>query len=254
MIRVIILVVALVSAGLSAWFITRISSSETQAAVSGPQLPTVEILVAAGDIAQGKVVSEADFRWQEWPLASASPSFISRSSRPDAIAAFKGNMVRSKLMAGEPVQEEKLSRTQSGMLASMLTAGKRAVAIRISAESAAGGFVLPNDRVDIVQTMTVAVEGGQQYASKTILRNIRVLAIDQRAADVKDPAFVGKTATLEVDSDQVEMLSAIGSGGTLSLALRSSEDFNLVEMTVKREANEAIRVFHGEKSEKVRVQ
>jgi pilus assembly protein CpaB len=253
MTRLVILFVALTAAGLSAWLLTR-NTAESQAVVSAPQMSIVEILVAASDIAQGQVVTEANFRWMAWPEASLSSSFISRSSKPNAIETFKGNRARSKFVAGEPVQEEKISRSQSNMMSSMLSAGKRAVGIRVSAESAAGGFILPDDRVDVIQTMTVAGENGQQYAGKTILRNIRVLAIDQKASDLKDAAFVGKTATLEVEPHQIEILSAIGSNGILSLALRSSEDFNTVDMGSKEYAREPIRVFHGDKSEMVRLQ
>jgi pilus assembly protein CpaB len=215
---------------------------------------TVQVLVAAADLAQGHVVSEKDLRWQSWPQESINPAFISRSSKPDAMTALAGSMVRSRLVAGEPVQEEKLARTSAGMLASMLPAGKRAVAIRVSAESAAGGFILPNDRVDVIHTLTRAgLQGGSETLGRTLLTNIRVLAIDQRAADVKDPAFIGKTATLELDAEQAEIIAAGQATGTLSLALRSFADFDAAPMVV-RAKEVSVRIFHGERSETVRFQ
>ena len=113
-------------------------------------------------------------------------------SPPEGV--LKGLMVRSRLVAGEPVLEEKLSRSLAGVLASMLPGGKRAVAIRVSAESTAGGFILPNDKVDVIQTVTQAAKNGDmENLGKTILTNIRVLAIDPRRF------LPGETATLEAD-------------------------------------------------------
>jgi pilus assembly protein CpaB len=251
MLRIIILFIAIAAGGVSAWLLMA-AEPAPQTAVAPINAEMTEILVASVDLVQGQVLSEKDLRWQSWPMNAVSAGYISRSSKPDALASFKGSMVRTRLVSGEPVQEGKLSRTPSGMLASILPAGKRAVAISVSAESTAGGFILPNDRVDVIQTVArPGQQGVIENLSKTLLTNIRVLAIDQKTEDVKDPVFVGKTATLELDAEQAEIIAAGQAGGSLSLALRSVAD-NGVE-TVKRSSN-TIQVFHGAQSQVVRIQ
>jgi pilus assembly protein CpaB len=252
MLRIIILFVAIAAGGLSAWLILASKPAPQEVVAQAPR-PTVEVLVASADLTQGQVLGEKDLRWQSWPQEAVSAGYITRSGKPDALSSFKGHMVKARLVTGEPIHEGKLSRTPAGMLASMLPAGKRAVAIRVSAESAAGGFILPNDRVDVIQT---AARQGQQgsvdNASTTILTNIRILAIDQKE-DVKDPVLVGKTATLELDAEQTEIIAAAQAAGTLSLALRSFAD-NGISSTARHSNNAAVQVFHGERSQTVRIQ
>ena len=216
MLRIIILFVALSAGGLCAWLV--LAAKPAPEVVAAPQPQIAQVLVASADLAPGQVLSEKDLRWQPWPQDAMSAGFISRSSKPDALTSLKGFVVRTRLVSGEPMQEGKISRTLSGMLASMLPAGKRAVAIRVSAESTAGGFIMPNDRVDVIQTVTR--QGESENVGRTILTNIRVLAIDQKAEDVKDhSSFVGKTATLELDAEQAEVIAAGQTSGALCPSL-----------------------------------
>ncbi|MGY4449100.1 Flp pilus assembly protein CpaB [Bradyrhizobium sp. i1.3.1] len=147
------------------------------------------------------------------------------------------------LMQGEPIREQKLVRAEgSGFMAAILPSGMRAVSTEISAETGAGGFILPNDRVDIVLTRRLknpdgangATGGNDLILSEVILSNIRVLAIDQ-APKEKDGqnAVLGKTVTLELKPDQVATLSASRQGGTLTLALRSIADANASEISIE---------------------
>lgn len=251
MLRIIILFIAISAGGLAAWLLMAAKPAQ-QEVVSAPEPQMAEVLVASVDLVQGQLISEKDLRWQSWPPNALSAAYISRSSKPDALTSLKGSMVRTHFVAGEPIKEDKLSRTPSGMLASMLPAGKRAVAIRVSAESAAGGFILPNDRVDVIQTVArQGQQGSVDNLSSTILTNIRVLAIDQKADDVKDPTFIGKTATLELNVEQAEAVAAGQAAGTLSLALRSAAD---ADAPAPRTSNASIQVFHGERSQLVRIQ
>jgi pilus assembly protein CpaB len=145
-------------------------------------------------------------------------------------------------MQGEPIREQKLVKAEgSGFMAAILPSGMRAVSTEISAETGAGGFILPNDRVDIVLTRRLKnpdtngpTGGNDLILSEVILTNIRVLAIDQ-APKEKDGqnAVLGKTVTLELKPDQVATLSAARQGGTLQLALRSIVDANATEVTVE---------------------
>jgi pilus assembly protein CpaB len=120
-------------------------------------------------------------------------------------------------------------------MAAILPSGMRAVSTEISAETAAGGFILPNDRVDVVLTRRLKnpegangpTGGNDLIVSEVVLTNIRVLAIDQ-APKEKDGqnAVVGKTVTLELKPDQIAILAAARQGGTLQLALRALVDAN----------------------------
>jgi len=160
-------------------------------------------------------------KWQPWPKDSLSPLLITRDTHPDAMTAIAGAIVRAPLLAGEPITENKVVHIgQAGILSATIAPGKRAVSIPISAETGAGGFILPNDHVDVL--LTRAVPGaGRNFHVETVLENIRVLAIDQTFKDDKDAqTAVGKTATLELEPDQAELIALAQAQGTLSLALR----------------------------------
>ncbi len=192
-----------------------------------PASETVEILVAKQDIGVGRAVSEEDLTWQKWPIAAAGPLFIRKTDRPNALTEFKGTVARSPFIAGEPIREQKLVRADgSGFMSAILPAGMRAVSTEISAETGAGGFILPNDRVDVLLTRREqSQQNGEAITSETVLRNIRVLAIDQTVEEKNgQKVVVGKTATLELGPLQAETLAMSRQRGTISLALRSLAD------------------------------
>jgi pilus assembly protein CpaB len=150
-------------------------------------------------------------------------------------------IARAPFIAGEPIREPKLVRADgSGFMAAILPTGMRAVSTEISAETGAGGFILPNDRVDVILTRRdKAAEKGapDTINSEIILPNIRVLAIDQ-APKEKDGqnALVGRTVTLELKPEQAETLARSRQTGTLSLALRSIADINMAENNPEEDA------------------
>jgi len=222
MFRILVLVGALAAGGVAAWLSFGLQPNAAPAATVAapePQIRTDEVLVAAADLEQGVALTGEQLRWQKWPADAVGPSYISRSAKPEAVEEFTGSVVRQAILVGEPILEAKLS-GGAGYLASLLKPGKRAVAVRVSAESSAGGFVLPNDHVDVLHT-----GGGGGGRSLTILTNIRVLAIDQNAVDSgTGNTAVGKTATLELDPAQVEVISGAQTSGSLSLALRATAD------------------------------
>ena len=187
-----------------------------------PQADTVEILVAKTDIGVGRAVSPENLAWQAWPAKVAGPLFIKRTARPNAIDELKGSVARSPFVVGEPIREQKLVKADgSGFLSAILPAGMRAVSTEISAETGAGGFILPNDYVDVLLTRAQ----DEHFVSETVLRNVRVLAIDQTIEE-KDgqKVVVGKTVTLELLPRQTEVLALSRRRGNLSLALRSLAD------------------------------
>jgi len=232
--RIVVLVIALGAGGVAAYLASSYNNNApAPVAPVAEKLPTVEVLVAKSDIQLGQAVKAEDLQWQTWPQSTASSAFISRGNRPNAQAEIAGSIARVPLMQGEPIREQKLVKADgSGFMAAILPSGMRAVSTEISAETGAGGFILPNDRVDIVLTRRLKNPDGNGPAggndlilSEVVLTNIRVLAIDQ-APKEKDgqTTVIGKTVTLELKPEQVATLSASRQGGTLTLALRSIAD------------------------------
>ncbi|HXH43182.1 MAG TPA: Flp pilus assembly protein CpaB [Bradyrhizobium sp.] len=241
--RIVVLVIALGAGGVAAYLASGYQNAPAPVVPVAETLPTVEILIAKNDVQLGQALKPDDLQWQTWPAATASSAFIRRDNRPEAQSQIAGSIARVPLMQGEPIREQKLVRAEgSGFMAAILPSGMRAVSTEISAETGAGGFILPNDRVDIVLTRRLKNPDGANgdndlIVSEVILSNIRVLAIDQ-APKEKDGqnAVLGKTVTLELRPDQVATLSAARQGGTLQLALRSIVDANAAEGTIEKEA------------------
>jgi pilus assembly protein CpaB len=227
--RIVVLTIALGAGGIAA-FLARSSGDTTPAPQPVAQLPTVDVLVAKNEIGLGQSVKPDDLVWQTWPASSASGSFIKRSDRPEANKQIAGMIARAPFIAGEPIREPKLVRADgSGFMAAILPTGMRAVSTEISAETGAGGFILPNDRVDVL--LTRRDKGAAELIqSEIILPNVRVLAIDQAPKEKEGQnALVGRTVTLELKPEQAETLARSRQAGTLSLALRSIADVNMVE-------------------------
>ncbi len=238
--QIAVLSIALGAGGIAAWLARGTDDTAKVPAQPVAQLATVEVLVAKNEIGLGQSVKPDDLQWQTWP-AAASSSFIKRGDRPDANKQITGMIARAPFIAGEPIREPKLVRADgSGFMAAILPTGMRAVSTEISAETGAGGFILPNDRVDVILTRRdKAAEKGapDTINSEIILPNIRVLAIDQ-APKEKDGqnALVGRTVTLELKPEQAETLARSRQTGTLSLALRSIADINMAENNTEEEA------------------
>lgn len=243
------------------------SGNATAAAAAAPAetRPMAQVLVAARDLQPGQRLTEADLSWKEWPVAEVNPAFITDGSvpiptaaeptpeaarpRPDGAVAtvtraatdlatggakadYVGSVVREPILAGEPIVARKIVRAgDSGFMAAYLEPGMRAMAIRVTVETAAGGFILPGDRADVLLTRQVKMPAGSasgedtKFVSATVMQNVKVLAIDQatRAADDAQ-AVVGATATLEISGRDAEVLALAKSEGELSLVLRSYAD------------------------------
>jgi pilus assembly protein CpaB len=232
--RIVVLLIAL-GAGSIAAYLASGSDNKPRPAEPIAQLQTVDVLVAKSDIGLGQSLKPDDLQWQTWPAATASNNFIRRTDRPDATTKIAGSIARAPFIAGEPIREQKLVRADgSGFMAAILPTGMRAVSTEISPETGAGGFILPNDRIDVIlskRDKNPDHSGPSDIvSSEIILTNVRVLAIDQ-APKEKDGqnAVVGRTVTLELKPDQAETLTRARQSGTLSLALRSIADANAVE-------------------------
>ena len=245
--RIVVLIIALGAGGVAAYLA---SGSDNKPAPAQPvaQMETVDVLVAKSDIGLGQTVKPEDLQWQTWPASTASNTFIRRSDRPDATTQVAGSIARAPFIAGEPIREQKLVKADgSGFMAAILPSGMRAVSTEISPETASGGFILPNDRVDLVLTRHVKDPSNSAapdiVVSQIILTNIRVLAIDQ-APKEKDGlnSLVGKTVTLELKPEQTATLAAARQAGTLALALRSIADANAVEIPDDNAAKRGVSV------------
>ena len=231
--RIVVLTIALGAGGVAAYLASG-SDNKPPPAEPVAQLQTVDVLVAKADIGLGQSLKPDDLQWQTWPASTASNTFIRRGERPDATTQIAGSIARAPFIAGEPIREQKLVKADgSGFMAAILPTGMRAISTEISPETGAGGFILPNDRVDVILSKREKKpdrNGPDVVNSEIILTNVRVLAIDQ-APKEKDGqnAVVGKTVTLELKPEQAETLARARQSGTLALALRSIADVNMVE-------------------------
>jgi pilus assembly protein CpaB len=228
--RIFVLIIALSAGGVAAYLARGTEEKSRPVAEPVVQLPTVEILVAKSDIGLGQPVKPEDLQWQAWP-ASAAGNLVSRANRADAIKEIAGSIARIPFIAGEPIREQKLVKANgSGFMAAILPTGMRAISTEISPETGAGGFILPNDRVDVIlskREKNPDGKGSDVVQSEIILSNIRVLAIDQAPKEKEGSnSLVGRTATLELKPEQAETLARARQSGTLALALRSITDVN----------------------------
>jgi pilus assembly protein CpaB len=227
--RLVVLAVAVAAGGVAALLAGRSEKAPEPAPAPQAKIETVDVLVAKGDIGLGQTVGAGDMQWVNWPAAAATSNFITKTGKPDALESLSGSIARAPFVAGEPIREAKLVQAKgSGFMAAILPPGMRAVSTQISPETGAGGFILPNDRVDVILTQRGSGEkASDTQTSETILKNIRVLAIDQAVEEKNgQKVVVGKTATLELTPAQAETLTLGQKLGTLSLALRSITDAN----------------------------
>lgn len=191
----------------------------------------VKVLVAAQNLPLGSRLNEAALEWKQWPAEAVSPAFISNDLRPTADAELLNSIVRSPIVQGEPINEGKLVKAgEAGVMAALLRPGMRAVTTRISVDTAAGGFIQPGDRVDIILTQTIqrTQTGNTQTAnqrvhvSDTVFENVHVLAIDQTFNTTAESgaSTIGSTATFEMSQEDAELLQEVVAKGDLSLTLR----------------------------------
>ncbi len=239
--RMIVLVIA-IAAALGAALMVRKLSSRDQApdartvTEAAPEPQAGRVLVARKDIPVGHRVTPEDLGWQEWPIEAINKAFLTQKKDPKALETYSGAVARMDIAAGEPLSPRKLVNPgEAGFMAAVLAPGMRAVSVEISAETGAGGFILPNDRVDVLLTEEQQAEDSGQAQSvhnaKTILDNVRVLAIDQtfrhgggKDGKDKEEVVIGSTATLELNRADAELLARAQASGQLSLALRSIAD------------------------------
>jgi pilus assembly protein CpaB len=257
--RILLLLVALVAGGLAAYLATRNSGSSTivQKIAAPVEQTKTKVLVAKADIGVGQRLNASDVEWQSWPENDVRPEFITVAKSPDATAKISGAVARFEIFPGEPILNAKLVHSDEGFLSAVLPAGMRGVSVQVSAESGSGGFIIPNDRVDVV--VTQAQNG--QTTSHVILGDVKVLAIGTRlgqsgttgatkdASDANNPqaqVFTSNTiATLELTPGQADTLINSTATGKISLVLRSVADFGKTAQTADGagDSNHTIKVI-----------
>ncbi len=230
--RLIVLGLAAVAAGGAAFLARGLLGGGTppvQASLP-PPIQTSQVLVAASDLTPGQRLLPEETRWQKWPKSSIDPSFLTSDNTPNLEETVKGTVVRAPIVAGEPITLVKVVRSDAaGFMAATLTPGMRAVSIPVSVASLAGGFILPNDRIDLMLTSQLQ-DNSHRFRTTTFLRDVRVLAIDQAFSDSKNPdksqkpVSDVKTATLELTPVQAERVARAQASGVLSLSLRPLQD------------------------------
>ncbi|WP_320200196.1 Flp pilus assembly protein CpaB [Agrobacterium sp. rho-13.3] len=225
--RVIILSVAVVAAGLAGLLAMQLAGPQQvveKAEAIIQREPTVNVLVSSVNLPVGSRLNADSVRWAPWPQGSINDSLVTENKRPDAITELTGAVVRLPLFEGEPLRPEKVVDSSTRIMSSLLPAGKRALATEISVATGAGGFVLPNDRVDVIM---VRKGDAGTFLTENVLNNVRVLAIDQQIKEGEDgtTAVVGATATLELTPEQAKIMTvAQQMADRLTLSLRSIAD------------------------------
>jgi pilus assembly protein CpaB len=233
--RILLVLVALLAGGLAAWLATRSGGDQTPAPQAQVAQDThTKVLIAKVDIGLGERLSDQNLDWQDWPDSAVRPEYITAAQNPDALTSMKGAVARDEIFVGEPIRDAKLVHAAQGYLSAVLAKGMRGVSISVSADSASGGFIVPNDHVDLI--LSRQTPEGQQ--AETLLSNVRVLAINARLGetgktgapdtpdDPKAQVFSNTAiAVLELDPSQAETVANATQLGKLSLSLRSIVDF-----------------------------
>lgn len=234
-IRIIILLLALAAAVGAALLVMQLSQpqirtetvSKDKLVIEELEVSKVEVLTVTRDIAIGETFKAGDLQWSPWPEANVVEGYYLQAAAPTSIETLTGAVIKLALFKGEPVLPQKIAiKGEQGLLAALMEPGMRAISVEISAESASGGFILPNDRVDLILTYDQQADPergiAQRTVATTVVQNVRVLAIDQNFSTEAEgeTARLGSTATLEVSPREAELLAMSQSLGEVSLSLR----------------------------------
>lgn len=250
---------------------------EAQAAPQPVRIAAGDVLVAARPLPAGTILKTSDMKWQRWPEEGLDANFILRDKHANASQEHAGRVVLRGLSAGEPLTAQRVIKPgEAGFLAAALTPGMRAVSVKVDVVSGNAGFIVPGDRVDVLLAERYDItysgngtSGGARpnfkAVNNVVLRDVRVLAIDQEMKDLDNKPKIAQAATLEVDLTQAQKLALAPQMGTLSLALRSLSRPETAENNggvvqdvdvsaflnnlVGRPANGGVRVYRGAAAE-----
>jgi len=198
--------------------------------------PQSRVLVVRTAMPAGAILRPDQVQWQAWPTEAVTASYFTQAN--SQIAQVQGAVVRAPVAAGQPLTREGVVQPgDRSFMAAVLRPGYRAMTINVSASTAVAGFVMPGDHVDLILSRNLDDGGpGKRFVSETVLSDVRVVGIDQRAndanvakdaSDPKDPKkaiAVPQTATLEVTPKDAEVVAVVAELGKLTLSLRSLAD------------------------------
>lgn len=212
----VLLLLATVCGALASWIAYRQVTlpAPTQ---TGPK--TVPVVVAAFDMPYGDAVEAAKLKLVAWPEESLPEGVYTKFE--DAI----GKLATTQILKGEPITDRRVADNLGGSaLANLIEKDKRAMTVRVNDVIGVGGFLLPGNRVDVLATRRVRGDDGQRAETRTILKNLKVLAVDQQARTDKDDPVVVRAVTVEVDPKQAELLTEATQEGPVQLVLRNPMD------------------------------
>ena len=232
----IILIIALI--GLMFVVFTTLRGMDTGSQEVAPVVQTIveevdytQVLSVSEPMNMGDRVRDGDLKWMDWPTEAVTPALIVNDPAAEvpAMEALLGAFVREPLTPGDPLVMSRFIRAgDAGIMAALLKPGMRAVTVRISVDTASGGFIQPGDKVDIILQETIQPNGEvgsptvPKYIAGTIFENVTVLAIDQSFSNNPEggAAIPGSTATLELSPSDAERVTVAQVRGDLSLVLR----------------------------------
>lgn len=207
-------------------------TAELEASPLALPAPAKSVLVARAGVQRGQILKPDDLVWQVWPDGTLDKSYVLLGTRTPE--SFAGWVARNPIAAGEPMTESKIiAPGNRGFLAAVLRPGMRAVSVPVTQTSGIAGFVFPGDQIDVLITFSIpapkqatdsksaAGSDEKPKVAETVLRDVRVIAIDQRVDSKAGEPVLAHTATLEVTPKQSEIIAVASEMGKLSLSLRS---------------------------------
>lgn len=245
--RVIVFGIAALAGGIAWLAVSNLAAPPPapEPVATAPSINTTRILVARHDLGIGERLTPSSMEWQEWPAANVADAFIAEDRVPDALREYDQGIVTAPVYAGEPLRAPVVATAGRGFMSAILPSGRRAVSIRVETAARAAGFILPNDRIDVILTRSErgsSADGGSLFTSETILQNVRVLAIDQTFEERDGEKFVtGEIATLELSPGELELIALANQMGQLSLALRSIADLEEGNEDVSEDVERLLR-------------
>jgi pilus assembly protein CpaB len=250
--RLIILGVAAIAAAGAAFLARGLLGGGTPKvnAETAPAIVTSQVLVAASDLQSGTKLTPDMVKWRDWPKSAVDSSFVTHDVNPDLTKLVSDAVVRAPLVAGQPITANNVVHSDSaGFMAATLTPGMRAVSVPITTETGAGGFILPNDRVDVMSTVQLP-DQQRKFRSKILLSDIRVLAVDQTfKEDNNQKTVLAKTATLELTPAQTQAIEKAQASGTMSLALRPLTSSTPTSVAAALKADKADKQAYGDSND-----
>ncbi len=193
------------------------------------QTPAKSVLVAKSDLKRGQILRPEDAVWQVWPEGGLDRNYIVLGGPPVPARtpeSFAGYVARNPITSGEPITDARvIAPGNRGFLAAVLRPGMRALSVPVTITSGIAGFIFPGDQVDLMLTYSVPAAvlgaGFEHKAVETVMRNVRVVAIDQRLESKPGEAVPAHTATFEVTPKQSEIIALASKIGEMFLTLRS---------------------------------